>query len=364
MLGQPPRIPNCCEGPGEPGLVSVLIPTYNRGYILGSAIESVLSQTYRPIEIIVVDDGSTDDTKAVLDRFGSKIKTVYQDNAGLAGARNTGLALARGEFISFEDSDDIWLPWKLQAQVALMKAYPDVAICWTDMAAYDEKGRLISDRHLRTCYSAYRQIQMEETFPDAGTLGEIDPACPIELAKERFRCGDIFSAMFHGNLIHPPTVLLRRTQVAKNGGLDLTFTMTCEDYEFFWRIARYGRGAVIEAPSMHYRIGATDQITHSSVHKFLASGHVTALERTLARDRNHLHLPEATIRNCLSESHEWVGDTLLDSDRQSARRHFGKSISLNRRRIRPYAQWLKSLIPHPVVSGLKRMKRYLSPRKS
>jgi glycosyltransferase involved in cell wall biosynthesis len=88
-LGGDPIIPQICEGPGEPGLVSVLIPSYNRGYILGKSIASVLAQTYRPMEIVVVDDGSTDETRAVVAQFGSAIRYIYQDNAGLAAARNT-----------------------------------------------------------------------------------------------------------------------------------------------------------------------------------------------------------------------------------------------------------------------------------
>ena len=120
LLGGDPIIPKVCEGLGEPGLVSVLIPSYNRGYLIGKTIESVLAQTYRPIEIIVVDDGSTDDTRAVIAKFGPAIRYIYQENAGLAVARNTGLVVARGEFIAFQDSDDMWLPWKLQVQVALM----------------------------------------------------------------------------------------------------------------------------------------------------------------------------------------------------------------------------------------------------
>src|SRR5437764_10734914 len=101
------------EGAGEPGLVSVVIPSYNRAYIVGQAIESALQQTHRPVEVLVADDGSTDDTRRVVEGYGPPVRYFYQPNAGVSAARNLGLRHARGEFIALLDSDDRWLPWKV-----------------------------------------------------------------------------------------------------------------------------------------------------------------------------------------------------------------------------------------------------------
>lgn len=368
LLGQPPRIPAICEGPGEPDLVSILIPTYNRGYILGSAIESVLAQTYRPIEIVVVDDGSTDDTQDVLKRFGDAIRVIRQENQGMAGARNTGLAVARGEYIAFEDSDDFWLPWKLQAQVAFMKAVPELALTWTDMSALDERGTVLHERHLHSGYSAYNHISMDETFPESGTIKDIWPECPVAIGDERYRYGNIFSAMFFGNLVHPPTVLMRREHVRRSGGLDETFNMTCEDYEFFWRVARHGLGGVLEVPAMNYRIGATDQITHSGGHEYLARGHLAALNRTLERDRARLELPESEIRKSLAEANAWVAETLFDSGKSGATRYFWNSLRYHLFQKRALMLFPLSMLPRPVTRGLRNLTRTiksrLSPRKN
>lgn len=115
--------------------VSVIIPTFNRAHLIGRAIDSVLVQTYQNLEIIVVDDGSTDNTREKLVAYGDKITYVYQKNAGAAAARNLGLATASGDFINFLDSDDWFFAEKLACQVAHMDTHPecDIVLCaWQD----------------------------------------------------------------------------------------------------------------------------------------------------------------------------------------------------------------------------------------
>src|SRR2546430_1228645 len=112
-------------------LVSVILPVYNREKSVARAVESVLAQTYRPLELIVVDDGSTDGTRGVLEQFGGRIALLRQPNAGAYSARNLGLRHARGELVAFIDSDDIWLPHRLSAQVPLMRR-PDVGLVFGD----------------------------------------------------------------------------------------------------------------------------------------------------------------------------------------------------------------------------------------
>lgn len=102
-------------------LVSAIIPTYNRARAVCEAVESVLRQTYPRVEVIVVDDGSTDDTQQELKKYGDRIRVVTQPNAGPSAARNHGIAMARGEFVAFLDSDDLWLPTNLERQVGLLQ---------------------------------------------------------------------------------------------------------------------------------------------------------------------------------------------------------------------------------------------------
>jgi glycosyltransferase involved in cell wall biosynthesis len=115
------------------GGVSVVIPTYNHSAFIGRCIDSVLGQTVAAEEIIVVDDGSTDDTPRVLAEFGDRIRYVRQSNAGCGVARNTGISIARGEWIALLDSDDVWHPRKLELQLRLARANPEIGVVYGAM---------------------------------------------------------------------------------------------------------------------------------------------------------------------------------------------------------------------------------------
>jgi len=117
--------------------VSVIIPTYNRSTLITETIDSVLAQTYLDFELIIVDDGSTDNTLEVLSMYGERIKIIQQDNQGQGSARNTGINSSRGELIAFLDSDDLWKPNKLEIQYELIKKKPDLAWVYSDAEAFD-----------------------------------------------------------------------------------------------------------------------------------------------------------------------------------------------------------------------------------
>jgi hypothetical protein len=112
--------------------LSVIIPTFNRSACVGEAIRSALEQTRPPDEVIVVDDGSTDETADVLSAFGSAVRVIRQANAGVSAARNAGIGAARGEWLAFLDSDDLWMPEKLERQLKSASAYPGVVAQMVD----------------------------------------------------------------------------------------------------------------------------------------------------------------------------------------------------------------------------------------
>lgn len=317
------------EGPGQPGLVSVVIPTYNRAYIVGAAIASVLRQSYRPVEVVVIDDGSTDDTAAVVSRYGPEVRYFRQKNAGVSAARNHGLREALGEFVALLDSDDEWLDWKIPAQVAILRAFPEVGMVWSDMMAVDQQGAVGDPQYLRKFYSAHSRVRIEEICRRAATLGEIWPAVPVEVAARPIYVGDIFSSMLLGNLVHTSTVLLRRERLRLTGEFDGTFRFSGEDYEFHLRCSSFGPVALLDASSIRYRVGAADQLTAPEWGLEIARNNLVTVRRWLERGKDRIELPDELIRGRLAESYGWVGDQALRAGVQwTAITHLWRSLRL------------------------------------
>lgn len=120
--------------------VSVIIPTYNRAELVRETLESVFSQTYQQLEIIVVDDGSTDHTHEVLAEFGDRIHTIWLGKSGIGVARNSGIEAATGDYIAFLDSDDLWAPVKIERHLNFAIAHPEVVLTYTDAIQFSRDG--------------------------------------------------------------------------------------------------------------------------------------------------------------------------------------------------------------------------------
>lgn len=142
------------------GLVSVVIPAHNAQWCVEKAIDSALNQGYPSCEVIVVNDGSTDGTASILARYRKRIRVIEQENTGLSRARNAGIGQALGEFVAFLDADDHWAPTKLERQVALLQAQPNIGFCSTETIAADEHGREVN----RWCCPVMSQSVLHTIF--------------------------------------------------------------------------------------------------------------------------------------------------------------------------------------------------------
>ncbi|MBX3394969.1 MAG: glycosyltransferase family 2 protein [Phycisphaerae bacterium] len=131
--------PGDCDAGAERPTVSVIIPTYNSAATLPDAIESVLNQTYAPDEIIIVDDGSTDDTQGVCRRFPESVRCIRQENAGASVARNSGAAASCGDLLAFLDADDVWEPQKLELQVTAMLQNPEATFVLSAVLSWSRR---------------------------------------------------------------------------------------------------------------------------------------------------------------------------------------------------------------------------------
>ncbi len=126
-------------------LVSVIIPNYNYARYLSEAVESVINQTYTNVEIVVVDDGSQDDSKEILDSYGKRINSIFQQNQGVAAARNNGVKVSGGEFIAFLDADDAWLPAKIEKQIEMFAGDHELGMVHAGVVEIDGKGNKICE---------------------------------------------------------------------------------------------------------------------------------------------------------------------------------------------------------------------------
>lgn len=345
-------------GPGVSGLVSVIIPAYNRADIVGETIESVLAQTYPKFEVIIIDDGSTDNTREVVRRYSDpRIRYFYKANSGLSAARNSGLDSARGEFIAFLDSDDIWHPWKLAAQLEIFSRYPDVGLVWSDMSTFRTSGKVLSERHLREYYSAYGVVNIDTTQTRAGTLSQLVSDAPDQWACCPFYVCDVFHEMFSGNLVHPSTAIVRRTRLQKSGPFEPEITgHGAEDYHFYFRICSHGPVAFLDAPTTLYRVHPSQLSTRNRLHE--ARGNLKVVQHWL--ERRPPTLPEPVVRRGLASSHAWLGaEELSAGDTRAAARHLWLSLRHDNRQPDTMLLFLVSLLPRPAADALRMIKRSL-----
>jgi glycosyltransferase involved in cell wall biosynthesis len=182
-------------------LVSVIIPAYNQARFLESSLQSVFTQSYSNLEIIVVDDGSTDETSVVADRHVERIRYIRQDNQGLAGARNTGIRAANGEFIGLLDADDQWLPSYLETMVSVATSHPEAAVYYCNARAMDVNGHNLPQ-----------------------LLG--GPVRPP---------GTMRDSLLRANFLIPSTILARRPILLEAGLFDQSLR-SCEDWDLWLRL--------------------------------------------------------------------------------------------------------------------------------
>lgn len=222
-------------------LVSVIIPTYNRAQVLGRAVESVLAQTHRHFELIVVDDGSSDHTREVVSQFGDCVQFVRQGNRGVSAARNAGIKRSHGDLIAFLDSDDEWLPPKLEKQVALFSGGD--FICHTE-EIWCRNGKPVSQKKVH-----------------------------------RKQGGWFFERALERCLISPSSVMISRSLLDRVGWFDEDLP-AAEDYDLWLRITAFHEVSFVPEPLVIKHAGCDNQLseTTSAIDRY----RIRAIEKILA----------------------------------------------------------------------------------
>lgn len=268
-------------------MISVIIPTHNRAHFLKDAIASVLAQDYfqpphsAAFELWVVDDGSTDETGSVVESFGKQVKYHFQEHRGVSAARNRGLDLARGDFIAFLDSDDLWRKDKIGVQMGFMKAFPDAKVCYTD-EIWIRRSVFVNPRKKHRKYSGW-------------IFDKVLPLCLISLSSALFR-RDVFEEI---------------------GGFDEDLP-ACEDYDFGIRLARKYPVHFIPKPLIIKRGGHPDQLSRKywGMDRF----RIHALEKALQMDLTSEQ--ERLVRQEIVRKSEIVAKGFMKRNRNAEARKY------------------------------------------
>lgn len=307
-----PEAPSQTAGRDHPK-VSVVLPTYQSACFLAKALQSVVDQTFQDWELIVVDDGSTDETRAVVAAFPDpRIRYVYQENRGAPAALNAGIRLARGAYIAFLGADDRWLPEKLARQVAQLDGLPaNVGVVYTDMYLLDLEGETVLGRFLE---------------------GRRPPQ------------GKVLSQLLRtdGAFIHPCASLIRREVFDRVGAFDEVLK-THEDWDLWVRIAALYEVEALDLPLGMY--GRRPSQLTKDVQQMYLHG-VEAKERVL-RGGALLPADRRALRHYLAHHHYGYGIKFLDlGRRKEAWRALFRSL-----RLRPGERKTYIHLGLPLLSG-------------
>ena len=301
-------------------LVSVILPVYNGSGCLRDAVESVLAQTYQPVELIAVNDGSTDDSADILAAYGSRLVLINQANGGVARARNAGLAAARGEFVAFLDQDDWWLPEKVAKQVELFLSDAGLGLVHTGIDQFDDR----CNRYGATVY-------------DTG--------------GSRSLLGNCFDRLLLGNGVFNSSVMIRKSVLAKAGMFDVTLGgNTVQDFDLWLRIARHFRFGYLSEKlavlRLHAGQGSWDR-------RAMLRDELIVLER--AAGREELRRSPA-LRSRVAVICDGLGVAHLDANEWGlARRCFFRGL-LSRPTSRLAALSLISLLPGSMIAWFRRQR--------
>ena len=209
--------------------VSVIIPTYNSARYLTDAVDSVLVQSFKDYEVLVIDDGSTDDTEAIMRRYGPPVRYIDQENGGVSTARNRGIVESRGRYVAFLDADDTWLPNKLERQLGALKENPGY----------------------RACYSAF-------------TLCDCDLS-PLHVRRSNRQGSVVGDLLSYGNVVGTPsTVLCERSLFEAAGGFDPEMSQ-CADWDMWVRLASHTEFLYLDEPLATYRQHAANMSLNASL---------------------------------------------------------------------------------------------------
>ena len=299
--------------------VSVILPTHNRAHLLKRAVVSVLCQLSEQDELIVVDDGSTDNTREVLDEFKDRIRYVRTPGLGAGAARNTGVRKASNPLVAFIDSDDEWLPGKMEIQRAFMAAMPDILFCFTNFSFREAEELGGTHKHFNLVSWSKDFRSWDEILAPGQKISTIIDL-PAGFEDFMFHVGSMCVQELCANYINVNTLVVRREEA----GDALYFaedTHTYEDWECFGRLACAGKAAYLHFESACQHSHGGPRLTDAHVTE-CARARVKILPRVWGADKEFLQEYGEIYQRILDEERLTLLDGLLvRGETEEARQH-------------------------------------------
>jgi glycosyltransferase involved in cell wall biosynthesis len=283
--------------------VSVIIPAYNAASYIGETLNSVIHQTYTDFEILVVDDGSSDDTSSVVKAFDDdRIICIYQSNQGVSVARNTGIFQARGEYIAFLDADDLWHQEKLKVQVNAFETESEPCVCYCDRKVFSDVNSL--------------------------GVGNDDEGLNFEMSTEQ-----LFSSLLKHNHIHCSSVMVRRKLFARSGVFD-PMLRASEDSDLWMRAARYTSFLHIKGTLSYYRHHENNTVNSIKFRRNRLNAELMFLARYFEDDNAR----RIMLDRLKGSSHTLAYEEEAQSNFKSAYKLFLASFVLGKRGVKAFVK--------------------------
>lgn len=327
--------------------VSVIIPTYNRGALIVEAVESVLAQTCQNFEIIVVDDGSTDDTLLRLEPYRSNITIIKTNHGGAPHARNAGMKIAKGRYVAFLDSDDRYLPHKLALQVQILNRFPDIDLVYSEFSGFGEG--VLDEFHLKTYHApAFRNGETYEHYFDRSlSLREAGLDCP-PWSDRKIYSGHIFDQYLNVLFVFVNSLMVRRAVLDSAGFHDEGLSLF-DGYDLVLRIAKRSRIAFVDLPTYQLRyhadqISTTKRPDGAAVLVSKQRQLLTIVERHGVCDSAYYQANKAMVDRTMARLHGALGVALMCHPGNEAEAR--KSFTASRRYGRSaHGFWLMTFLP-------------------
>jgi len=325
------------SAPAGPWSVSVVIPTYNRAHLIGRSIRSALANVLPGDEIIVVDDGSKDDTAGAVAAFGDRVRYIRQNNAGAGPARNTGLNAATRPLVAMLDSDDEWLPGALGLHRALLAARPDVIYSFSDFMVKKSETEVVRNY----VGNWHRDPRSWSEILSPGVPYSSIAALPAGQADFAVHIGSLYESLMATNYVATFTLVIRREMVGSvRFSEDLHF---CEDWELFAQLAQKAPVAYLDIETAVQWGHDGPRLTDTNEYK-MASSRIRMIERNWGNDPAFVARHDRWMREILADQHRICARWLLGQGRTREARQELRQAPGSRK-----LHHMMSFLPGPLV---------------